>query len=665
MKIRPTSFPDGSVSNPDMPWAASAGAGVLEPGRLVEDRPITEQEDIYSHTEQAPDGVRKWVALRGRAQDSTRAELVALLLALAAPGPMHIGQDNDAAVRLMQAILRGTSTIRERPLRLLPNGDLISAIRQVIWAKGTGSLGATKLKGHTSGDGTEAPWAFPEDRAHNQIADETAARGRESAPLEARTYLSTFVGRSKAYTLLVRRIQEIAVASLKASIDIYKSLVAGGDLTLVGRPAMRMLRVIRPPPGPDGDDIWSYAEPGLSQPSPGASFPDEKSRRLFDFWKGMTFGPCESGRGTSWLELLILFDTQCEGPEADGSIASPLRRRDSAKEALATFKTSSRMIVDIFLGSSSGHDIIGPDRKRGIRLSSLGVANSVACINARARMSTNDCRRTAAEVIRLAGSSRGVALKFARGEPLSRRVTSLRLGGSPPWRVSPLGPQECQVDLPGTEESLLDEERFDVRDDDDDEDLQGPANADSPVQSEAQCTASSSHRPIRSRSAVAPEGTDLRLTWNYHGTCPKCQRLRVIQTLHAIIFKRPDMPRYGCVGCNLFFDWGRFRCLFCSKPFSHCRCPRGPGSAPPEGQPTQEGEPHPPDPHSQPTGGPFPANAPLAGHGLSSQHSVWSDRPGRPGRLPAVHVGSASDPPGQLAWLAGARPSDALAEEVV
>ena len=60
---RPTSFPDGSVSNPDMPWAASAGAGVWEPGRLVQDRPITEQEDIYSHTEHAPDGVRKWVAL--------------------------------------------------------------------------------------------------------------------------------------------------------------------------------------------------------------------------------------------------------------------------------------------------------------------------------------------------------------------------------------------------------------------------------------------------------------------------------------------------------------------------------------------------------------------------------------------------------------------------
>jgi hypothetical protein len=196
--------------------------------------------------------------------------------------------------------------------------------------------------------------------------------------------------------------------------------------------------------------------------------------------------------------------------------------------------------------------------------------------------------------------------------------------------------------------------------------LQGPANADSPDQSEAQCTASSSHRPIRSRAAVAPEGADLRLAWNYHGTCPKCQRLRVIQTLHAIIFKRPDMPRYGCAGCNLFFDWGRFRCLFCSKPFSHCRCPRGPGSAPPEGQPTQEGEPHPPDLRLKPTGGAlFLANAPLAGHGLSSQHSVWSDRPGRPGRLPAVHVGSASDPPGQLAWLVGARPSDALAEEVV
>ena len=126
---------------------------------------------------------------------------------------MHIGQDNDAAVSVLQAALRGTSTIRERPLRLLPNGDLAFAIRQATWAKGTGSLGATKLKGHSSGDGNEASWAFPEDRAHNRVADETAARGREEAPREARSYLSTIVGRAKAYATLVRRIQEVAVAS--------------------------------------------------------------------------------------------------------------------------------------------------------------------------------------------------------------------------------------------------------------------------------------------------------------------------------------------------------------------------------------------------------------------------------------------------------------------
>ena len=174
----------------------------------------------------------------------------------------------------------------------------------------------------------------------------------------------------------------------------------------------------------------------------------------------MRFGPCGHGRGTSWLELLVLFDTQHEGHEEGGSISSPLSRRESTKEALATFKTSSRNMVGLLLNSSSGVDIIGPDRKRGIRLSNLGVANSVACINARAVMSAHDGRRIAAEVIRLAGSSRAVALRFARGETLSRRVTSLRLRGTPPWRVAPLGLQECRIDLPRTAEALLNDERF-------------------------------------------------------------------------------------------------------------------------------------------------------------------------------------------------------------
>ena len=59
--------------------------GVWEPGRDLANTPPLEAECQFAFHEQTDEGVNKWAALRGRIQDATSAEMVALLMALTAP----------------------------------------------------------------------------------------------------------------------------------------------------------------------------------------------------------------------------------------------------------------------------------------------------------------------------------------------------------------------------------------------------------------------------------------------------------------------------------------------------------------------------------------------------------------------------------------------------
>ena len=118
----------------------------------------------------------KWVALKGRAQDASQAELIAQILSVAAPAPMHIGQDNAATVSTLQQILRGDYPMRKGHLDLVPKADLVRCSRVLASAKGIRSLGSTRLQSHTVGEGADALWTFPADGKHNAIADRAARR---------------------------------------------------------------------------------------------------------------------------------------------------------------------------------------------------------------------------------------------------------------------------------------------------------------------------------------------------------------------------------------------------------------------------------------------------------------------------------------------------------
>eukprot|EP00973_Karenia_brevis_P019403 2660519-Karenia_brevis.AAC.1 len=56
-------------------------------------------EKDYAHHHDCRDGKETFVALHGESTSSTRPELLAMILAMMAPIPMHIAIDNNNVVR--------------------------------------------------------------------------------------------------------------------------------------------------------------------------------------------------------------------------------------------------------------------------------------------------------------------------------------------------------------------------------------------------------------------------------------------------------------------------------------------------------------------------------------------------------------------------------------
>ena len=88
-------YSDGSFKNPRSRHWSLGGAGVWWPAR---DHGLSKSEFEMAFESKAADGVKLRTAIGGFGGSSTRCEIAACILALAAPGPVHIGTDSKATM---------------------------------------------------------------------------------------------------------------------------------------------------------------------------------------------------------------------------------------------------------------------------------------------------------------------------------------------------------------------------------------------------------------------------------------------------------------------------------------------------------------------------------------------------------------------------------------
>ena len=113
----------------------------------------------------------------GHRCSSSRAELLAGILAAHADGPQHQGTDSYAYLHKLHKFLRWDNLTRRRPWSLPTDGDLWEYIQQIIEAKGRHALSASKVKGHATTKEVQQGLLTLTDKEGNDIADLMADDG--------------------------------------------------------------------------------------------------------------------------------------------------------------------------------------------------------------------------------------------------------------------------------------------------------------------------------------------------------------------------------------------------------------------------------------------------------------------------------------------------------
>ncbi len=170
-------YSDGSWILPIQQYLGLGGAGVWWPGRdITICHRLSPAEQELGHHQQQQQGLLLYTPIGGLSGSSTRSELAAAILALAANGPIHLGTDSqaflDRATKVIANIRKGKK--QKRNWQLVSDGDLWGHFEQAVRAKGCKAIRISKVKGHVKQTQVDEGLFKQTDKDGNDQADHAA-----------------------------------------------------------------------------------------------------------------------------------------------------------------------------------------------------------------------------------------------------------------------------------------------------------------------------------------------------------------------------------------------------------------------------------------------------------------------------------------------------------
>ena len=179
-------YSDGSLINTRTNSFKLAGAGVWWPNRKhsgicvrTSDQPLSEAELDLAFARQKEDGLELSVAIAGMGGSSTRAEIAAGIIAMAADCEVHMGTDSKAFMDRAKIILQMIKEQRKpkRPWSTQKDGDLWQICCEMEKIKGHNNIQISKVKGHATDKNIQDGIATLKDKRGNDRADSAADEG--------------------------------------------------------------------------------------------------------------------------------------------------------------------------------------------------------------------------------------------------------------------------------------------------------------------------------------------------------------------------------------------------------------------------------------------------------------------------------------------------------
>jgi len=324
--------------------------------------------------------------LEGNRSSSTRTELAAGCLALAAEGPIHQATDSMAYQKMATKIINSDWTRRRRPWGITKDGDLWQQFEKLVEAKGAKAIRITWIKGHAQAKHIEQGTTTWQHKEGNDLADSLAERAVVQDNDDALHLAGYYRAKQDNLQKLVQKIHDMFLRVLKED---------------------RRLREIKE----KGQRAQRWVETGVSRPTTKIqkdhSFPDleqgviikmrplenQKSfennvtglamyAQVHDFFKHSIWKPTSEGaNGSSWVEMLARFH-QLGGrikskEDPITSFAKPL----SLKQQMDIFRRVAKSIINIYIEPEEQY-MFKAAKVIQQRLKHYGVNRHVPCISA-------------------------------------------------------------------------------------------------------------------------------------------------------------------------------------------------------------------------------------------------------------------------------------------
>jgi len=350
-------YSDGSVSFPGIKKAAIGGIGVV----LTEGVTLSERARDLVYGRWAGDTYRAHVPMLGPVQNSTRAELMAAIVACYCEQGVKLAVDNQATVDIVQRILDGASVDQ---LRRLANRDIIIRLHALLNMRGLHTFKVMKVKSHITVDQVDRYNMTVRDKFYNDLADGEAEAGTTAGMPRRRHLAAYLVRRINAYVDFVTKYQGMLIgiyrniSSLRKNEDFFKR---------------RDVDTMRNADADGCEVIPRYAVLGPLR----GNLP-EWAQRI----KTVVFDAKWSVGGSfyfTWLELLAWLEL--EGVELPGKPGERGSMIPTLDYALFVLRRQFRRILHAFARPDAADDIL--DSVRGCkRLNELGVKKAMGAFHA-------------------------------------------------------------------------------------------------------------------------------------------------------------------------------------------------------------------------------------------------------------------------------------------
>ena len=475
--LKPNVYTDGGMANPgNYHWCLS-GAGIWWPKRNVKDQPINENETCYTHDGYfTDDGLKLYSAIKGLKGSSTRAEIIAIMIALLSDIPIHVATDSENAKRGYCEIINFLTEQdldegegdgyenwpMERHWSLITDGDLWEQAFWIIKARGPTSIRITKVKGHATMKDTGESQELREQMDGNDEADKLANLGIQAngnGKLEFAQYIQK---RQKEYEDLVEEIQKMLVAVLKESIRLNEEKEKERNPFAKASPDGRYKKnqikkkiVFEMEVGTEQDAPYEDNEAIKAIEAiqtkkldyvklPVFKGNDHKLREKREIYGEVTYylmnlewdEAVEEGNETTWLELFIgaeLMGVRMDRCDKANNVGHTARRRASTKNLLDRFQNAVRLVNQYALDPNQEHYFRNAKDCKP-RFENLGIKFCQKSIKGKVKWPRDVKIEIAKSILALRTNVTASKCEMVKKGLLELKPERLRLKGSPPWR---------------------------------------------------------------------------------------------------------------------------------------------------------------------------------------------------------------------------------------